>query len=89
MTSPKSCDLMTAGLGGEGSIHFPEGVVDGGGFHMGASPLSRFVPPADLQNLLLRAGNVTPGNVRPDMLFRMVNRDGQPGEGQAEPHAQQ
>lgn len=80
---------MTAGLGGEGGIHFPEGVVDGSSFHMGASPLGRFVPPADLQNLLLRAGNVTPGNVRPDMLFRMANREGQPGEGQPEPHAQQ
>ncbi len=80
---------MTAGLGVEGGIQFPEGVMDGSGFHMGASPLGRFVPPADLQNLLLRAGNVAPGNVRPDMLFRMVNREGQPEQGQAEPHSQQ
>ena len=61
----------------------------GGGFHVGASPLNRFVPPANLQNLLLRASNVNPGSVRPEMLFRMVNRDEHHAEGQAEPHAQQ
>lgn len=70
-------------------MQFPEGVVDGGGFHMGSSPLNRFVPPANLQNLLLRAGNVNPGNVRPEMLFRMVNRDEHPVEGQADHHTQQ
>lgn len=75
-------------MGGESGLHFTEAVVDGSGFHVGASPLQRFVPPSNLQNLLMRAGNVNPANVRPEMLFRMVNAERHPGEGQPDPHAQ-
>ena len=61
-------------------------VDSSGGFHVGSNHLNRFVPPANLQNLLLRAGNVNPATVRPDMLFRMVNRDDHVGEAQTEQH---
>lgn len=81
---------LCVGLVADGGVPFPEGMVDGAGnFHMGASPLNRFVPPANLQNLLMRSGNINPGSMRPDMLFRMVNREDQAVEGEAEQHQQQ